>query len=1118
MAREREGARDQQRIKEEQQKLSNQLLDEEAQGCSRQFQSLLHLKVEDINTIDKDESGTAFTVTDQSRAEQEELNERLLGAAVLGDIEHLGLFLAKGADVNTIDQDEGRTALMFACREGDTRTAQYLVEEAKAEVNLASENGRTALTEASRNGHLKTVEYLVEGAEAEVNTIAKYSGMALLVASWHGHLKIVQYLVEEAKAEVNLASKNGRTALTEASQNGRLKTVKYLVKHKAEINTIDENGRTALTEASRNGHLKTVEYLLSRKSSLSKEQIDQIEAEYPEHSEEAVKLLRKHLQTKKQTASLKVKTEQPAMQEAGVAMSTAKIEEKKDVPTTDPSLEEKKYSNPPSPRASASAVRKVQAEQKEQKQRLGKVEGILGNVTEAEMAALKTNIEKLENISTTSKNTLQTDSLEVRKLLQTHARSLAEVAEAHSAGKQAKSAFDFAMQDPQAGEYYMDIISSLSGTYIATTVVKSDIISHDKSGAMGNVGKVFSAIGEVVPVVGTAVKAFGAALSGVDFKLQKRKLDRLAKLSATVIDMDAIARTVALELVREKRHINSSADVDIEKMLKAVFDDKVKAGDNVAASLVYAVTGKAVELKQAKAPAAVFSFAARQASPDHSDAIAKILAEQAEAEHEKEKIIRKRLEQELAEMKEKSANDKMKQDKQHKENDALSSAISTSLKVLDRDLAKTLIIKDSIIKNYNLCKEHLANLEVKDGMAQDQGVAIIRSFIDNAAKPETLKAKYKELCTRKTELAELLETIAEEKSDDLNKLKADQKNLEELQDSVSSLEQEIDSFFTSNNRLNDNLTDHLATSIRKLEEYQQGKGLSAHRGQKPSQVVSSRPQRKRRGSMMLAEITLFSDEIDNNPSPRRTPPPMVKVIDPSSRRSVDVDRVERRIAEKLAEVMAKSESKAAIEREAEGRKWEARFEVQRAAAEQRATAEREASQKMLNDAIAKISNEQEKEKAIRKNLEQELAKTKEKGVKTEEELAETKQESAQTKAALEVEQRKSRQQEAHIRRLMQVVIPDADEEQEVEVLAGVGPQVQAQLLVKRAVNSSTSQEEKLQSGQDGDAINRMNDLAFAASQNQERGEINAAEIKDLKHQSAVANRRNKNNAACCSMQ
>jgi hypothetical protein len=300
-------------------------------------------------------------------------------------------------------------------------------------------------------------------------------------------------------------------------------------------------------------------------------------------------------------------------------------------------LEEKRSSILPRAEEFPRAAVGMLAKGSQVEQRRGTFDNILANLTRQELATLRANIAKLENLPALSKNTLQTNSLEVRKLLQKHATTLNEIATTHVSNKQARSAFEQAMQNPQAEAYYMSIISNLNGAYVATSCVKSDIIDHDKVGRLGTVGKVISAVSEIIPIGGFVTKVLGSVLSGVYAAKLKTRLNRLANLSGSVVDFDAIAKSVANELVKQKRHVNGgAAEKDIETMLKAIFKGKVKAGNNIAGELVEIVTGKAVTLhNQASAPVIAVSFVARHAprpaatpSPDHTDAIAKILAEQ----------------------------------------------------------------------------------------------------------------------------------------------------------------------------------------------------------------------------------------------------------------------------------------------------------------------------------------------------------------------------------------------------------------------------------------------------------------------------------------------------------
>ena len=170
----------------------------------------------------------------------------LMHAALIGDAPRLIFLLERGADVKAVDE-EGDTALVWACEHDHHGIVRFLVERGGANVNAArTTDGQNALMWACYRGHLETVRFLVERGGANVNAARTTDGFTVLMsACGHCHFDIVRFLLERG-GNVNAAcTDDGLTALMLASVNGHLEIVRLLLQHGADRHALTHNGLSA---------------------------------------------------------------------------------------------------------------------------------------------------------------------------------------------------------------------------------------------------------------------------------------------------------------------------------------------------------------------------------------------------------------------------------------------------------------------------------------------------------------------------------------------------------------------------------------------------------------------------------------------------------------------------------------------------------------------------------------------------------------------------------------------------------------------------------------------------------------------------------------------------------
>lgn len=135
------------------------------------------------------------------------LNEKLIVAAMQGDLKKAQSLLLRGANVNHADQN-GDTALIKAALQGDVKIMQLLLD-AGANVNHADNLGQTALMKAAGKGDGKVIKVLL-AAGADVNQNNFFGQTALSKAVEGGHGKVVQLLLDSG---VSISLNNAKKAV-----------------------------------------------------------------------------------------------------------------------------------------------------------------------------------------------------------------------------------------------------------------------------------------------------------------------------------------------------------------------------------------------------------------------------------------------------------------------------------------------------------------------------------------------------------------------------------------------------------------------------------------------------------------------------------------------------------------------------------------------------------------------------------------------------------------------------------------------------------------------------------------------------------------------------------------
>lgn len=192
--------------------------------------------------------------------------EELLEAASDGDNRKVKKLLAKGADVNALSTEHGRSALIIAAFKSQINPINSLnivrlLINHGADVNLQDNQGETALMWASIQGNEGIVEALMKkGPDVDLQNNKGWT--ALMYASANSHKNVLKMLLKNT-TKVNLQDSDGWTALMLFSREGLQDEVKTLLEKGADVNLKSiEYDMTALMLAASKGHKEVVKTLL----------------------------------------------------------------------------------------------------------------------------------------------------------------------------------------------------------------------------------------------------------------------------------------------------------------------------------------------------------------------------------------------------------------------------------------------------------------------------------------------------------------------------------------------------------------------------------------------------------------------------------------------------------------------------------------------------------------------------------------------------------------------------------------------------------------------------------------------------------------------------------------
>ncbi|KAG9228902.1 hypothetical protein BJ875DRAFT_508254 [Amylocarpus encephaloides] len=175
----------------------------------------------------------------------------------------LAFYLEKRLDVNSKDE-QGRTPLSWAARNGHEATVKQLVAVEGVDVDSKDQWGQTPLLWAARNGHEAIVKLLVVVEGVDVDSNDQHGQTLLSWVAMNRYGAIVKLLVAVEGVDVDSKDQWGQTPLLWAARNGHEAIVKLLVAVEGvAVDSKDQRGQTPLSWAARTGHKAIVKLLVA---------------------------------------------------------------------------------------------------------------------------------------------------------------------------------------------------------------------------------------------------------------------------------------------------------------------------------------------------------------------------------------------------------------------------------------------------------------------------------------------------------------------------------------------------------------------------------------------------------------------------------------------------------------------------------------------------------------------------------------------------------------------------------------------------------------------------------------------------------------------------------------
>lgn len=200
-----------------------------------------------------------------SNIDEEELDQKLHKAVLMGDLKACEDFIRQEADVNLCDSC-GYRPLHHAAAGGHKALCKLLIE-AGAYVNVKDRQCCTPLHYAVEGGHVDVCSFLLEnGAHSHLTNNVGLTVLHSAVVADESEICLL--LLKTKRTGEHKLTKEGCSALHIACEHGLFEVIKELISHKVIVNAKNNMGWTPLHYAAFYGEAEICEYLLGHNAKI----------------------------------------------------------------------------------------------------------------------------------------------------------------------------------------------------------------------------------------------------------------------------------------------------------------------------------------------------------------------------------------------------------------------------------------------------------------------------------------------------------------------------------------------------------------------------------------------------------------------------------------------------------------------------------------------------------------------------------------------------------------------------------------------------------------------------------------------------------------------------------